>query len=237
MFSPRFRKIRKDSSTQKGVGQATDLRKPRVYLEVRSAWLAGWEVTENGGDVRLRVRVGLDTRLNDVRPIEPTPKSMGTPSLIPPSFIDGVPAPSRLGRGKFDSGPAIPCRTSKLDRRCILVGVCGGGDIISGRSSGECGGEDMIPGGNGRGPRRMTFSRVCSWACCCLIECLSVDIWLRTATVRVVQHRGTHCYLLWGTHRDRPRRQTDCVRALSDSSCATKAVTKGGEEREATRAK
>lgn len=42
--------------------------------------------------------------------------------------------PSRLGRGKLDSGPAIPCRISKLVRRFILVvGIGkdeGGGEVV-----------------------------------------------------------------------------------------------------------
>lgn len=33
-----------------------------------------------------------------------------------------------------------------------------------------------------RGPRRMMFSRLCSWACWCLMVCFSVDIWVRIAT-------------------------------------------------------
>ena len=42
--------------------------------------------------------------------------------------------PSRLGSGKLDSGPAIPCRISKLERRFILVvGIGkdeGGGEVV-----------------------------------------------------------------------------------------------------------
>lgn len=66
---------------------------------------------------RLKVRVGLGARLYDDGGAL-TPKSIGTPSRIPPSFfIDGevVLTESRFGNGKLESGPARLCRTSKLD--------------------------------------------------------------------------------------------------------------------------
>lgn len=44
-----------------------------------------------------------------------------------------------------------------------------------------------MPGGYGRGPRRTIFSKLCNWACCWRIECLKVEMWLRTATARIVQ--------------------------------------------------
>lgn len=50
------------------------------------------------------------------------------------------------------------------------------------RSIGMSGGEFMMPGGSGRGPRSMVFSRLWSCACCCRILCFSVDICVRTAT-------------------------------------------------------
>jgi hypothetical protein len=77
----------------------------------------------------------------------------------------------------------MPCKISKLDSLFILAGVelvdawdaCPYGCCVLGVSnSGES--DPMMPGGSGRGPERMIFSRVCSWACWCLMECLSVDI-------------------------------------------------------------
>lgn len=59
-------------------------------------------------NARLRVLVGLEVRLYAVGPTEPAPKFIGTPSLMP--FSSNM--PSRLGSGKFDSGPAMPCRMS-----------------------------------------------------------------------------------------------------------------------------
>lgn len=67
---------------------------------------------------RDKVRVGLETRLYEAELPEPTPKVAGTPSRMPLSS-----AGSRLGKGKLESGPAMPSRTSWLDRRFILVGV------------------------------------------------------------------------------------------------------------------
>jgi hypothetical protein len=60
-------------------------------------------------NVRDRVRVGLEARLNDVGLTDDMPKVIGTPSRIPFSS-----RPSRFGRGKgrFDSGPARFWRTS-----------------------------------------------------------------------------------------------------------------------------
>ena len=46
------------------------------------------------------------------------------------------------------------------------------------------GGELKMPGGSGRGPRRMLFSSWVSWACCWRMLCFSVDIWWRMATAR-----------------------------------------------------
>lgn len=85
---------------------------------------------------RLRVLVGLGARLYALVLAGPTPKDMGIPSLIPPS------SSTRLGSGKLDSGPAMPCRTSKLDLRDTFVGVeayadGGGDDAIIGGSAGK----------------------------------------------------------------------------------------------------
>lgn len=150
-------------------------------------------VCENA-DVRLSVRVGLDTRLlGDVT---------GMPSLIPFSSPNEPRRPLLfgLGSGRLLSGPARPERTSYEDRRCnfkegepgkceleALDGVCAcdrpdesGG---SSRSLRAIGGELKTPGGRGRGPRKIVFSRLCSCACCCRIVCFSVDIWVRMATI------------------------------------------------------
>lgn len=84
--------------------------------------------------------------------------------------------------------------TSKLERRLAFKsGVLppetedgkdegGGGEFMGSNSSVKNGGELSIPGGNGRGPRKMVFSRVCSCACWCLMVCFKVDIWVRMAT-------------------------------------------------------
>lgn len=70
---------------------------------------------------RLNVRVGLDARL--LKPgLALPPESIGTPSRIS-SCLVGDPSASFLGSGKRDSGPAIPCSTSKLDLRLIFVAV------------------------------------------------------------------------------------------------------------------
>lgn len=102
--------------------------------------------------------------------------------------------PFGFGTGSFESGPAKFDNTSKLDRRLAFKsGVLpfvtadgkdeGGGDEFMGsNSSDKKGGELRIPGGNGRGPRKMVFSRLCSCACWCLIVCFKVDICVRMAT-------------------------------------------------------
>lgn len=65
--------------------------------------------------IRLNDRVGLAERLEYSRPSAFDVKSVGTPSRIA--------LPSCLGRGKRESGPAILCKTSKLeDRRCSFKG-------------------------------------------------------------------------------------------------------------------
>lgn len=42
----------------------------------------------------------------------------------------------------------------------------------------------IIPGGSGRGPRKTIDSRLWSWAVCCRIECLRLDICCLNATVK-----------------------------------------------------
>lgn len=141
------------------------------------------------GDVRLSVRVGLDTRLLG--------DGNGTPSLIS-SPSDGE-RPFGFGTGSFESGPARLDRTSKLERRraAFTSDLKGeelplapgdvnevndvydeGGDVLFmvSSSSDIADGELSMPGGNGRGPRRIVFSRLYNWACWCLIVCFKVDI-------------------------------------------------------------
>jgi len=108
------------------------------------------------------VRVGLEARLYDVGLTDDTPKVIGTPSRIPFSS-----RPSRFGRGKgrFESGPAMFWRTSKLDRRFIFV--AGETMGVTNAEGGEVDVDAMLKssdssGAYGRGPTRMMFSRVCS---------------------------------------------------------------------------
>lgn len=99
------------------------------------------------------------------------------PSRIPFSSPNDRLLSSRRGSGKLESGPARPCRTSKLFRFCSRGDMYWLPDVDAWSSSmGERGGELKTPGGNGRGPRRITFSRLCSWACWWRMVCLSVDI-------------------------------------------------------------
>lgn len=70
-------------------------------------------------DILLSVRVGLDIRLGLIELLGLPPKSMGIPSRMPSRFKIGV-ALSLLGSGRFDSRPASPCKTSKLERRSIF---------------------------------------------------------------------------------------------------------------------
>lgn len=107
-------------------------------------------------DVRLSVRVGLGVRFE----FDP----VGMPSRI--SFSSPNEGPrSRLGRGRLESGPAIPCRTSKLERFWMRGVKDDGGGGPSSKSDGVMGGESRMPGGRGRGPRRMELRRVLSCAC------------------------------------------------------------------------
>ena len=121
-------------------------------------------------DVRLSVRVGLDTRL------------LGDEIGIPSRMLSGLSSVNEFGRtpltrgnGKLLSGPASPERTSYEDRRCILIAAllvlpvdgvyeCERPDEGEGSSSssGDIGGEFMMPGGKGRGPRSSEFSSWCN---------------------------------------------------------------------------
>ena len=58
-----------------------------------------------------------------------------------------------------------------------------GGTAKGSSSAGECGGEAKMPGGYGRGPRRMVFSSAVSWACWWRMLCLRVEMFWRMATV------------------------------------------------------
>lgn len=159
-------------------------------------------VQTSRGDVRLSVRVGLGARF---------PDAVGIPSRIPFSSPNDDRRSSRRGSGRLDSGPARPWRTSKL-LRCCNLGVkdeeCPGEEFRS-RSVGERGGEFKSPGGSGRGPRSIVLSRVCSWACWCRIECLSVDICVRMATGGTTQ---------WEDSKGR-RRRTCLVGQGHDGAC------------------
>lgn len=86
-----------------------------------------------GEDVRLSDLVGLDCLLGVCRCAEDVePKLLGIPSLIP-SIPSSNPPPetflvregSLRGSGKLDSGPASPCRCSRLFRLLALLGVLG----------------------------------------------------------------------------------------------------------------
>ena len=139
--------------------------------------------------VRLNVRVGLWARLCC---------SDGMPSRIPSSSPNDDDRWSRRGSGRLESGPARFCRASKLVRLRDFVVALERGELvpddadgigaeytdISSSSSDSSGGELNTPAGSGRGPRSSEFSRLCSCACCCRIVCLSVDIWVRIATIR-----------------------------------------------------
>ena len=128
-----------------------------------------------GGDVRLSDLVGLDCLLGVCRCAEERLKLYGIPSLIP-SIPSSNPPPetflcregSLRGSGKLDSGPASPCRCSRLLRLFILLMLPvmlndgGGSDVSEWKddSVGEEGGELIIPGGSGRGPRKTTVSKL-----------------------------------------------------------------------------
>ena len=79
-----------------------------------------------GEDVRLSDLVGLDCLLGVCGCAEDVePKLLGIPSLIP-SIPSSNPPPlvreeSFRGSGKLDSGPASPCRCSRLFRLFILL--------------------------------------------------------------------------------------------------------------------
>lgn len=82
-----------------------------------------------GGDVRLSDLVGLDCLLGVCGCAEDVePKLLGIPSLIP-SIPSSNPPPETLlargesfrGSGKLDSGPASPCRCSRLFRLLALL--------------------------------------------------------------------------------------------------------------------
>lgn len=50
------------------------------------------------------------------------PKDIGMPSRITSvPFTESVVSSMRLGRGKFESGPAMPCNTSYEERRFVFV--------------------------------------------------------------------------------------------------------------------
>ena len=126
-------------------------------------------------DVRLSVRVGLDTRLlcGDV----------GMPSRM----LNGLSSVNEFGRtpltrgnGRLLSGPANPDSTSNEDRRLILVaaplvlpveGVCECERALEGEgssnSSGDMGGEFIMPGGRGRGRGPEGCENIDSDGSCC----------------------------------------------------------------------
>ena len=122
----------------------------------------------------------------------PLPLPIGIPSRIPFSSPNDMLL--RLGSGKPESGPARPCSASNELRRATLI-ACGvpapelesereGGDGAKGsRSVKDMEGELRMPGGYGRGPRRMVFSSAVSWACWCRMLCLRVEMFWRMATV------------------------------------------------------
>ena len=124
----------------------------------------------------------------------PLPLPVGMPSRIPFSSPNDMLL--RLGSGKLESGPARPCNASNEERRATLM-ACGvpvpepesepeeGDEAKGSRSVREREGELRIPGGYGRGPRRMVFSSVASWACWCRILCLRVEMFWRMATMGV----------------------------------------------------
>ena len=58
-----------------------------------------------------------------------------------------------------------------------------GGTAKGSSSAGECGGEAKMPGGYGRGPRRMVLSSAVSWAGWWRMLCLRVEMFWRMATV------------------------------------------------------
>lgn len=140
------------------------------------------------------VLVGLDCLLY-IAPF--TEKDSGTPSLMPVVRSSSPIMESRLGSGKFESGPARLCKTSWL---CLLLtfviaekaddppkddgGVCDSdAEVICEFMFDEkLNGSSMRSVEYGRGPLRTIFSRLFSWACWCLILCFSVDICWRIAT-------------------------------------------------------
>ena len=86
------------------------------------AWCNGSVVSAvracGGQDVRLSVRVGLDTRLlGDVKGM-PSRMLIGLSSVYEPGR---TPVPLCLGSGRLLSGPASPDNTSYEDLRCILI--------------------------------------------------------------------------------------------------------------------
>jgi len=111
--------------------QKKDLAERETYLQMRRVSL---RVTKRvisyvgylwfGRNVRLSDLVGLDCLLGVCRCAEDVePKLLGIPSLIP-SIPSSNPPPeiflpreeSLRGSGKLDSGPASPCRCSRLLR-------------------------------------------------------------------------------------------------------------------------
>jgi hypothetical protein len=181
-------------------------------------------------DARLSDLVGLDCLLGVCRCAEDVePKLLGIPSLIPsiPSsnpppetFLDREGSLRGSGSGRPDSGPASPCRRSRLFRLFMWFMLGGdsdrsevryGGEGWKNESVGDGGGELIIPGGNGRGPRSTIVSRLWSCAVCWRIECRRLDICCRNATTkndfsRTVYHTAFLARRPYQDRRERRRR-------------------------------
>ena len=117
----------------------------------------------------------------------PLPLPVGMPSRIPFSSPNDMLL--RFGSGKPESGPARPwsasyeLRLASLTARGVEPELDEEDGANGSRSTNERDGELMMPGGYGRGPRRMVFSSAVSWACWWRILCLRVEMFWRMATV------------------------------------------------------